>query len=281
MSPEPGAATGAATGATTGATTGAATDAVADAVRLERVGSVLVVTIERPEARNAVNRDVAQGIARAMDLLDGEPHLTAAVLTGAGPHFCAGMDLKAFLRGERPNVPGRGFAGLVEAPPAKPLIAAVEGAAVAGGFEIVLAADLVVASTAATFGLPEVRRGLVAAGGGLSRLPAWVPRAVALEMALTGAPLDAAKLHAFGMINRLVQPGKARTAAIELAQRIAANGPLAVRASKRILTEAPGWAPDETFERTRRIAMPVLRSDDAREGAAAFAERRTAVWTAR
>ncbi|MFE2092259.1 crotonase/enoyl-CoA hydratase family protein [Streptomyces sp. NPDC059460] len=258
----------------------AESDAVSASVRIERADSVLIVTIDRPEARNAVNRDVAQGIARAMDLLDEQSTLTAAVLTGAGKHFCAGMDLKAFLRGERPNVPGRGFAGLVESPPGKPLIAAVEGAAVAGGFEIVMAADLVVASTTATFGLPEVKRGLVAAGGGLSRLPEWVPRAVALEMVLTGNVLGAAELHRFGMVNRLVQPGQTRNAAIELAQQIAANGPLAVKASKRIITESPGWAPSEKFERTRQIAMPVLQSNDAREGAAAFAERRTPAWTA-
>ncbi|MFE7234835.1 crotonase/enoyl-CoA hydratase family protein [Streptomyces sp. NPDC002405] len=249
-------------------------------VLVERLDPVLVVTINRPEARNAVNSDVAQGIAGAMDLLETEPALSAAVLTGAGENFCAGMDLKAFLRGERPNVPGRGFAGLVETPPAKPLIAAVEGAAVAGGFEIVLAADLVVASTSATFGLPEVKRGLVAAAGGLSRLPEWVPRAVALEMVLTGNVLSAAELHRFGMVNRLVQPGHTREAAVGLAQQIAANGPLSVKASKRIITESPGWPPSEKFERTRRIAMPVLQSNDAREGAAAFAERRTPSWTA-
>ncbi|MFF4764072.1 enoyl-CoA hydratase-related protein [Streptomyces sp. NPDC001292] len=167
----------------------------------------------------------------------------------------------------------------MEAPPGKPLVAAVEGAAVAGGFEIVLAADLVVASTTATFGLPEVKRGLVAAAGGLSRLPEWVPRAVALEMVLTGNVLEASELHRFGMINRLVQPGQARDAAVGLAQQIAANGPLAVRAGKRIITESPGWTPSEKFERTRQIAMPVIQSNDAREGAAAFADRRTPTWS--
>ncbi|MFC7447218.1 crotonase/enoyl-CoA hydratase family protein [Rhodococcus daqingensis] len=249
-------------------------------VLTERRGRVLVVTLNRPQARNAVDGAVAAAIAAAMELLDSDPELSVGVLTGAGGYFCAGMDLKAFLRGESPRVAGRGFAGLVEAPPAKPLIAAVDGPALAGGFEIVLAADLVVAAPTATFGLPEVRRGLVAAAGGLTRLPTRLPRAVALEMILTGGSMTAQQLHPHGLVNRLAPEGEVLAAALELAAEIAANGPLAVRASKKVVDESPGWAPDETFERTRKIVMPVFDSNDAREGAAAFTERRTPVWTA-
>jgi enoyl-CoA hydratase len=190
------------------------------------------------------------------------------------------MDLKAFLRGESPRVEGRGFAGLVESTPAKPLIAAVDGPALAGGFEIVLAADLVVAAPTATFGLPEVKRGLVAAAGGLTRLPVRLPRAVALEMVLTGKTMTAAQLHPLGLVNRLAPEGDVLTAALELADEIAANGPLAVRASKKVVDESPGWPAAEAFERTRQIVTPVFDSNDAREGAAAFTERRTPVWTA-
>ena len=250
-------------------------------VLVEQVGAVLVVTINRPEARNAVNAEVAQGIAAAMDRLDSDDSLAVGILTGAGESFCAGMDLKAFLAGEKPRVEGRGFAGLVESPPLKPLIAAVEGPALAGGFEIVLAADFVVASRTASFGLPEVKRGLIAAAGGLVRLPGRVPPSIALELALTGDPVDAERLHALGAVNQITEPGQALTAALQFAARIAANGPLGVRASKQVMAQAPSWPADEAFDRMREIAMPVLASADAREGAAAFAERRTPVWTAR
>ncbi|MDM7488413.1 crotonase/enoyl-CoA hydratase family protein [Rhodococcus sp. CSLK01-03] len=248
-------------------------------VLTERRGRVLVVTLNRPNVRNAVDREMASVFASAMDRLDNDPDLSVGVLAGAGGYFCAGMDLKAFLRGESPRVEGRGFAGLVEAPPAKPLIAAVDGPALAGGFEIVLAADLVVAAPTATFGLPEVRRGLVAAAGGLTRLPARLPRAVALEMILTGASMTAAQLHPLGLVNRLAAESEVLQEALALAETIAANGPLAVQASKKVVTESPGWPPAEAFERTRRIVMPVFDSNDAREGAAAFTERRTPVWT--
>lgn len=249
-------------------------------VRVERRGAILIVTLNRPQARNAVNRAVSQAVAAAIDLLDGEPDLRVGIITGAGGYFSAGMDLKAFLRGESPRIEGRGFAGLTEAPPTKPLIAAVDGPALAGGFEIALAADLIVASSTAVFGLPEVRRGLVAAAGGLTRLPARLPRAVALELILTGRSATATELQHHGLVNRVVPDGQALEAAVELALDIAANGPLAVRASKRVVDEAPSWAQDEMFTRAREIVMPVFDTDDAREGAAAFAERRTPVWTA-
>jgi enoyl-CoA hydratase len=238
------------------------------AVRVEADGEVLVVTIDRPEAHNAVNLAVAQGIAAALDRLDGDDALRAGVLTGAGGSFCAGMDLKAFVAGERPHVEGRGFAGIVERPPRKPLIAAVEGWAVAGGFEIALACDLIVAARDARLGIPEVKRGLVAAGGALLRLP----RRVALELGLTGDPIDAARAYEMGLVCRIAEPGAALAGALELARTIAANGPLAVDATKRILV------PDEDWERQAEIVAPVFVSEDAREGARAFAEKRAPVW---
>ncbi|MET7392855.1 crotonase/enoyl-CoA hydratase family protein [Dactylosporangium sp. NPDC005572] len=250
-------------------------------VLTEEVDGVLVVTVNRPEVRNAINTAAAEGIAAAMDELDRRDDLTAGILTGAGKSFCTGMDLAAFLAGERPSVPGRGFAGIVERPAEKPLIAAVEGYAVAGGFEIVLACDLVVASREAVFGLPEVRRGLVAAGGGLIRLPARVPSQLAAEWALTGAFVPAPRAAEAGLVNRLTEPGGALAVAVELAAAIAANGPLAVRATKRILAESRGWPADEVFERQRAISEPVRASEDAKEGATAFREKRKPVWRGR
>jgi len=249
-----------------------------DVVLTREVDGVLVVTINRPEVRNAINTAAAHGIAAALDELDTRDDLVAGVLTGAGGSFCAGMDLAAFLAGERPSVPVRGFAGIVEKPAGKPLIAAVEGYAVAGGFEIVLACDLVVASAEAVFGLPEVRRGLVAAGGGLLRLPTRVPYQLAAEWALTGALVPATRAAEAGLVNRLTAPGEALAAALELAAAIAANGPLAVRATKRILAESRGWPADEAFDRQRAISEPVRASSDAREGATAFREKRLPRW---
>jgi enoyl-CoA hydratase len=250
-------------------------------VIVERSDSVLVITINRPAARNAINRAAAAAIAEAMDELDEQPELSAGVLTGAGGTFCAGMDLKAFLAGERPSVPSRGFAGIVERPPAKPIIAAVEGSAVAGGFEVVLACDLVVAAENARFALPEVQRGLVAAGGGLLRLPRRVPYHLACEWALTGDFVSAASAQAAGLVNRIVAPGQAAAAATELAQRIARNGPLAVAATKRILAESQDWPTAAAFGRQRAISEPVRESQDAREGARAFLEKRSPQWKGR
>ena len=246
-------------------------------VHVEVDGELLVVTIDRPEARNAVNLAVAEGIAGALDRLDGDAGLRAGVLTGAGGTFCAGMDLKAFVAGERPHVEGRGFAGIVERPPRKPLVAAVEGWALAGGFEIALACDLIVAARDARFGIPEVKRGLVAAGGALIRLPRRIPHHVAMELALTGEPIAAERAYALGLVNRLAEPAGALALARELAGAVAANGPLAVEATKRVMTtdESAAW------ERQRAIVAPVLASEDAREGARAFAEKRLPVWRGR
>jgi enoyl-CoA hydratase len=242
---------------------------------------VLVITIDRPEVRNAVDRDVAEGIAAALERLDAEEGLRAAVLTGAGNGFCAGMDLKAFAAGELPYAADRGFAGIVRRPPAKPIIAAVEGFAVAGGLEIALACDLIVAGESARLGVPEVKRGLVAAGGALLRLPRRVPYGRALELLLTGDLVHAPAALQMGLVDRVVGDGEALAAARELAATIARNGPLAVAATKRVIEQARDWPLDEFFDRQEAIVAPVRSSEDAREGAAAFVEKRSAVWRGR
>ncbi len=248
-------------------------------LRIETDGSVLILTMSRPERRNAMTRALGEAIAAALDDLDQRPDLSVGILTGAGGTFCSGMDLKAFLAGERPTIPGRGFGGLTERPPAKPLIAAVEGYAVAGGFELVLACDLVVAASDAIFGLPEVRRGLVARGGGLLRLPERLPKGIALELILTGDTLSAERAGALGLVNRVVPPGTALDSAVALARDIAANAPLALQASKQIVNESARWPPEERFQRQRALTDPVFDSEDAKEGARAFAEKRAPVWT--
>jgi enoyl-CoA hydratase len=247
-------------------------------VLVEQRDRILIITINRPKAKNAVNAAVARGLADAVDRLDGDKGLSVGVLTGAGGSFSAGMDLKAFARGESPIVEGRGM-GFTERPPAKPLIAAVEGYALAGGTELALATDLIVASRDAAFGIPEVKRGLVAGGGGLLRLPQRIPYAVAMELALTGENLPAERAHALGLVNVLAEPGKALDEAIALAKRITANGPLAVAATKRIIVESRGWSPETMFAEQMKILMPVFSSNDAREGAVAFAEKRPPRWT--
>jgi len=241
---------------------------------------VLIVTINRPHAKNAMTRAAAEAIAAAMDRLDAEDDLRVGILTGAGGTFCSGMDLKGFLRGERPIVEGRGFGGLVEAPPKKPLIAAVEGYALAGGLELMIACDLVVANANAKFGIPEVKRGLVAAAGGVMMLPDQIPQRIAMELALTGDFIDAARAYQIGLINE-VTDGPALVAAKALAARIAANGPLAVRVSKQIIKESRSWPMHERFARQAELVAPVFASADAREGAAAFAEKRKPNWTGR
>ena len=248
------------------------------AVSVEVDGGVAVITINRPQARNAVNEAVASGVAAAIDELDPRPDVVALVLTGAGGTFCAGMDLKGFLAGENPTAGGRGFGGITHRPPVTPIIAAVEGYALAGGFEMALACDLIVASEEATFGLPEVTRGLVAAAGGLFRLPRRVPYHLAMEVALTGGYGPAARLHQAGLISALVLAGEALGAARALAARVAANAPLAVAATKRIIVESADWPSGEAFDRQNAISGPVFTSADAREGAAAFAQKRPPVW---
>jgi enoyl-CoA hydratase len=247
-------------------------------VLVEHIDGIVVITINRPEQRNAVNRAVSYGVCAAVDELDARDDLRVGILTGAGGNFCAGMDLKAFLRGEITRVEGRGILGIAMTPPRKPLIAAVEGYALAGGFEAALACDLLVASRSAQFGLPEAKRGLAAAAGGLLRLPRLIPSRIAMELALTGDLVSAERLERFGLINALVEPGQALAAAMALARRILANAPMSVAASKRVIVEQRDWSLAEMFARQAEITAPVLASEDAKEGAAAFAERRAAVW---
>lgn len=246
---------------------------------VEERGRVLVLTMNRPEARNAMSRDLAHQLAAAFGEYDARPDLSVAVITGAGGVFCAGMDLKGFARGEIPVVEGRGFAGLVKRPPVKPLIAAVEGYALAGGFEIVLACDLVVASETAKFGLPEVKRGLTAAAGGLLRLQHRIPHHLAMDLVLTGRMWPAREAAAVHLVSRLTETGAALDGALALAEEIAENAPLALAASKQVLVESSDWPLAEKFDRQEAYVDPVRRSADAKEGATAFVEKRRPAWS--
>ncbi|MEE2058550.1 crotonase/enoyl-CoA hydratase family protein [Rhodococcus artemisiae] len=251
---------------------------MSDEVLLERRGRILIVTINRPDARNAVNLAVSRQLADAMDELDESSDLSVGILTGAGGNFSAGMDLKAFAAGEIVAIEGRGL-GFTERPPAKPLIAAVEGNALAGGTEIVLATDLVVAARDAKFGLPEVKRGLVAGGGGLLRLPDRIPYQKAVELALTGDTFTAEEGAGYGFVNVVAESGKALDEAVRLAERITENGPLAVAATKRIIAESRTWTDEEKWRKQIELLAPVFMSKDAAEGAKAFAEKRKPNWT--
>jgi enoyl-CoA hydratase len=255
--------------------------AAAPAVVTERRESVLLITLNRPEVRNAVNGAVAEGLAGALDELDADDALSVGVLTGAGGFFCAGMDLGAFVKGESPWFGDRGFAGIAQRSALKPLIAAIEGFAVAGGMEIALACDLIVAAEGAKMGIPEAKRSLIAAGGALLRLPRRMPYHVVMELALTGDTMPAGRFHEFGVVNRLAAPGTAVDVALELAGRLASSGPLALIASKRILQEQFDWSSEEMWERQGAISGPVFASEDAKEGASAFKEKRDPVWKGR
>ncbi len=252
---------------------------MSDCLETRCLDGVLIMQLNRPHARNAINLETARALAAALDRLDTDAALRLGVLTGAGGNFCSGMDLKAFAAtGERPYVADRGFAGLCERPPAKPLIAAVEGYALAGGCELVLACDLVVAARDARFGLPEVKRGLVPGSGGLLRLPARIPYHVAMEAVLTGDLFGAERLHQLGLVNRLAEPGAALEAALDLGRTIAANGPLAVRTAKAVMAQSRNWRPEDMFDLQRPRIAHIFVSADAREGATAFAEKRPPVW---
>lgn len=252
---------------------------MSDEVLVEHDDALVVITINRPGQRNAINRAVSYGVCEAVDELDRNPALRVGILTGAGGTFCAGMDLKAFLAGEVTRVEGRGLMGIIRTPPKKPLIAAVEGYALAGGFEALLACDLAVAARNAQFGIPEVKRGLIAGAGGLMRLPRVIPQRIAMEMALTGDMVPAERLYQYGLLNALVEPGEALAEAKRLARKIVANAPLAVAASKRIIVEQRDWPTDRMFDLQDPIFQPIYHSKDAREGAAAFAEKRAPRWT--
>ena len=243
-------------------------------------GRVGVLKINRPEKKNAVNGDVARGMEAALDQLEENPEVWLGVLTAEGNVFCAGADLKAINEGKAGDLQTErgGFGGLVARTRTKPLIAAVDGPALAGGTEIVLACDMVVASTAASFGIPEVKRSLVAAAGGLFRLPRMLPRNIALELGLTGDPITAERAYQFGMVNELCEPGTALDTALAFAARIAANAPLAVRETLRLMLELRD-ADDETAFKASGAAMIGLAStEDFWEGPKAFLEKRDPQW---
>lgn len=241
----------------------------------------LLITLNRPEARNAVNGEVARALAGILDDLDADPTLQLAILQGAGAGFSAGMDLKAFLEGDLPGFEDRGFGGFATRGPRKPLIAAIEGFAVAGGLEMALACDLIVAASDAKLGLPEVKRSLIAAGGGLLRLAQRIPYHVAVELALTGDHIPAERLYQVGLLNRLAEPGKALDEALALAAQLVDNAPLALEGSKYVLERAADWGMDEGWRQQEEVMLRVNGSEDAREGATAFAERRAPVWRGR
>jgi enoyl-CoA hydratase len=257
------------------------TDTATDEVLVERRDGVQIITINRPQAKNSLNLAVAEAVAAAVDELDASDDLRVGVLTGAGGTFSAGMDLKAFLRGETPSIEGRGLCGITQQPPRKPLIAAVEGWALAGGFELVLACDLVVAAETATFGVPEVKRSLVAAGGAALQLPRRMPYAIALELLLTGEPLTAPRAAEVGLVNRVTAEGGALDGALQLAATIAQNGPLAIAATKAVARGSGDWSFAEGWQQQAELIAPVFASEDAREGATAFAEKRAPVWKGR
>jgi len=251
---------------------------VADEVLVERRGRTLIMTINRPEARNAANLAVSQGLADAVDELDADPALSVGILTGNGGNFCSGMDLKAFAAGEFPAIEGRGL-GFTERLPRKPIISAVEGYALAGGTELVLATDLIVAARSAKFGLPEVKRGLVAGGGGLLRLHHRIPYQKALELILTGDSFTGEEGLSMGLVNVLADDGKALDEAITLSERISRNGPLALATSKEIVVKSSEWSAAEMWQKQRELLAPVFGSKDAQEGPRAFAEKREPQWT--
>ncbi len=257
------------------------TEVATDLVLTERIDGVLTITINRPAQKNAVNREVAVQLASALDVLDADPALSVGVLTGGGGTFSAGMDLKAFARGETPILPGRGFGGITQAVVRKPLIAAVEGWALGGGFEMALACDLIVAADTAKFALTEVKRGLIAGEGGVIRLPQRLPYHVALKVLLTGEPISAVDANQYGLVSELTASGAALTAAQQLAQRVTVNAPLALAKVKQVLRDTQGLNDVEAFKRQTAEAYSLLDTEDAHEGALAFAEKRAPVWRGR
>ena len=248
-------------------------------VLTEDRGFVRVMTLNRPEAMNSINQALSEAVAEAMDALDGDDSVRVGVLTGAGRGFSAGMDLKAFVAGEMPMLPGRGLAGMVERGPRKPLIAAVEGFALAGGLEVALGCDMIVAAENARFGIPEVTVGLFAGAGALGRLSRHLPESVAMKMALTGDPISAPDAHRYGLVVEVTEPGGAVDGAVALGERIAENAPLGVAASKRIVRESWGLTDAEYWPYQNPIMADVFATADAKEGATAFAEKRKPNWT--
>jgi enoyl-CoA hydratase len=249
-------------------------------VEYEIRGRTALLTINRPEAKNAVNGAVAQGIEDGIDKAEADDDVWCVVLTGAGDVFCAGADLKEINAGNGATLQTKrgGFGGFVQRERTKPAIAAVDGAALAGGTEIVLACDMVVASTAARFGIPEVKRSLVAAAGGLFRLPKVLPLPIAMELALTGDPFSAELAFAHGMINELCEPGQAVDRALVLAERVCANAPLAVRETRKLVLQADELSVDDGIHASNKALMGLMSSEDFNEGLMAFIEKRDPAW---
>ncbi len=252
-------------------------------IEFETDGKVALITLNRPEARNAVNGVVARGLEDAIDRLEADDSLWLGVLTHAGPVFCAGADLKEIAAGRFAELSTKrgGFGGIAMRERVKPLIAAIDGPALAGGTEIALSCDLRVTSSNARFGLPEVKRSLLAAAGGLTRLPRALPLAVAMEIILTGDPISAERAAHFGLINELCEPGEALDAAMRLAARINANGPLAVRESRRLVLEGLTQSDKEAMRSAGHAQMALRHTEDFQEGPRAFIEKRAPVWKAR
>lgn len=250
---------------------------MSDAVLTSVEGKVLVITLHRPEVKNAIDSSVSLGVLDALHRLDGDADLRVGILTGAGGAFCAGMDLKAFATDGLPQKIDTVFRHGSN----KPLLAAIEGPAVGGGLEMALIADLLVASTDAVLGSPEVKFGLFPGGGALLRLPRHLPQSIVTELALTGSPISADVAFRHGMIARLCEPGQTLATALELAQVIASNAPLGVDAAKRMLRRAPGRTEDELWPEQRDLVEAVFHSEDATEGARSFAEKRPPRWSGR
>ncbi len=250
---------------------------MANEILTETRGRVRLITLNRPEAKNSVNSALGEALVAAMEELDGDDGLTAGVLTGADGGFSAGMDLKAFAK----EGPPKGFNTFLQNGSRKPLIAAVEGFALAGGLEIALSCDLIVAAKGVKLGIPEVNKGLFAAGGGLFRLPNRIPYGVAMEMALTSDPITAEQAHELGLVTRLAEPGQACEAALALAERIAKNAPLAVAASKQIIRDTRGLTEEDAWALQGPLLGKVFTSEDAKEGPRAFAEKREPHWSGR
>ena len=250
-------------------------------VLVEQRGAVLIVTLNRPEKRNAIDQEMMSGIGRAFVDAESDDSIAVIVLTGAGDRvFSAGLDLKAFAANGGVRGPGGPSINVVlNGDYPKPIIGAANGSAYAGGFELLLACDLVVAAPHATFALPEVKRGLVAAGGGVWRLPRRVPLTLALELGLTGEPIDAARAYNVGLINRIVPAAEVLHEATRLAETIASNAPLAVRFTKEQMRQVAGGDGADHFASFNALARRILASEDAREGALAFTERRPPSWT--